>query len=209
MKKLLTTICAGIALICSAAPAAAQEIINFDTLSAGNVVTNQYAGLGVTFSAETGSQVIVTAQNLGSSLPNFICSGVNGSINCVDDIYVDFATAISGLTFLSIGANNVGDVGDVRIFAGLLLLGTADIIANGTPNSPDLIDLTAFSGITRIEISNVTDLVGLGFDDFRFTSSSAVPEPATWAMMLLGFGAMGVAIRRRRRIEHRQITQMA
>jgi hypothetical protein len=25
-----------------------------------------------------------------------------------------------------------------------------------------------------------------------------VPEPATWAMMLLGFGAMGIAIRRRR-----------
>ena len=28
--------------------------------------------------------------------------------------------------------------------------------------------------------------------------NSAVPEPATWAMMLLGFGAMGVAMRRRR-----------
>jgi hypothetical protein len=29
-------------------------------------------------------------------------------------------------------------------------------------------------------------------------SISAVPEPATWAMMLLGFGAVGVATRRRR-----------
>ena len=28
---------------------------------------------------------------------------------------------------------------------------------------------------------------------------SGVPEPGTWAMMLLGFGAMGVAMRRRRR----------
>lgn len=27
---------------------------------------------------------------------------------------------------------------------------------------------------------------------------SAVPEPATWAMMLLGFGAMGLTLRRRR-----------
>ena len=29
--------------------------------------------------------------------------------------------------------------------------------------------------------------------------NTAVPEPATWAMMLMGFGATGVAMRRRRR----------
>ena len=29
--------------------------------------------------------------------------------------------------------------------------------------------------------------------------SAAVPEPATWAMMLLGFGAIGVSARRRRK----------
>jgi hypothetical protein len=34
---------------------------------------------------------------------------------------------------------------------------------------------------------------------YHFISDSAVPEPATWAMMLAGFGAMGVAFRRRRR----------
>lgn len=32
-------------------------------------------------------------------------------------------------------------------------------------------------------------------DNFGFTGA-AVPEPATWAMMLLGFGAMGYAMRR-------------
>jgi len=29
-------------------------------------------------------------------------------------------------------------------------------------------------------------------------ATSAVPEPATWALMLMGFGAMGVALRRRK-----------
>jgi hypothetical protein len=31
---------------------------------------------------------------------------------------------------------------------------------------------------------------------------SAVPEPATWAMMIIGFGGAGVAIRRRRSSPH-------
>ena len=33
----------------------------------------------------------------------------------------------------------------------------------------------------------------------NFNVNAAVPEPKTWAMMLLGFGAMGLAIRRRRK----------
>ena len=34
---------------------------------------------------------------------------------------------------------------------------------------------------------------------YHFISDSSVPEPSTWAMMLAGFGAIGVALRRRRR----------
>jgi hypothetical protein len=34
---------------------------------------------------------------------------------------------------------------------------------------------------------------------YLFSSSQGVPEPATWAMMLLGFGGIGMALRRSRR----------
>jgi hypothetical protein len=34
---------------------------------------------------------------------------------------------------------------------------------------------------------------------YHFISDSAAPEPATWAMMLLGFGAVGFAVRRSRK----------
>jgi len=34
---------------------------------------------------------------------------------------------------------------------------------------------------------------------YHFISDSSVPEPSTWAMMLAGFGAIGLALRRRRR----------
>jgi hypothetical protein len=35
---------------------------------------------------------------------------------------------------------------------------------------------------------------------FDIGSAAAVPEPATWALMLLGFGAIGVAVRRKGRL---------
>jgi hypothetical protein len=31
--------------------------------------------------------------------------------------------------------------------------------------------------------------------------TTAVPEPATWAMMLMGFGAIGFGLRRRKQME--------
>lgn len=35
---------------------------------------------------------------------------------------------------------------------------------------------------------------------YHFISDSSVPEPATWAMMIAGFGAMGFALRRQRKL---------
>lgn len=43
---------------------------------------------------------------------------------------------------------------------------------------------------------------------FFGSAVSAVPEPATWAMMLFGFGAMGASLRRSRR-RRNQILQIA
>lgn len=37
-------------------------------------------------------------------------------------------------------------------------------------------------------------------DDFIINVRDGLPEPATWMMMMLGFGAMGLTIRRQRRV---------
>jgi PEP-CTERM motif len=39
----------------------------------------------------------------------------------------------------------------------------------------------------------------VGFGDADFVVTTSVPEPATWALMLIGFGGLGGAIRSRRR----------
>jgi len=43
----------------------------------------------------------------------------------------------------------------------------------------------------------VFDWDGVFFTNIAANGSPAVPEPATWAMMIVGFGLMGAALRRR------------
>ncbi len=40
----------------------------------------------------------------------------------------------------------------------------------------------------------------LAFDNLTYSAAGAVPEPATWALMILGFGAVGGAMRRRQSV---------
>lgn len=51
----------------------------------------------------------------------------------------------------------------------------------------------------------------IGFDNVTLGAAvpGGVPEPATWAMMLLGFGAIGFAVRRRRKQELRPALHFA
>jgi len=56
----------------------------------------------------------------------------------------------------------------------------------------------SFSGTASYATINFQNTGG-GFLVDNFTGTfGAVPEPSTWAMMLLGFGGMGMTMRRRR-----------
>ena len=52
-------------------------------------------------------------------------------------------------------------------------------------------DVSAFASLRLTSSSNAFEIDNVAIN-------SAVPEPGTWAMMLLGFGAVGFAMRRRR-----------
>ena len=73
-------------------------------------------------------------------------------------------------------------------------------LANGNQTSPVTNGRLTFRPDAGVYITSI-DLrsTGQALELDNFGVIAAVPEPATWGMMLLGFGAMGVSLRRRRR----------
>lgn len=186
MKKLV-----GLAILGLVTAQAMAVTIDFDNVAAGTVITNQYPD--AIFSSNAGQENRAEAQNLGSSLPNFLCTfTIGGGINCVNDTYVDFINPVNGLSFLSIGADDTGHNADVNVFVNNAFAATVQVVGDGTPLAPDLVDLTAFNNVTRIEIVGITDSNGLGWDDFRF---NVVPEP--FSLVAVGGAVLAMARRRK------------
>jgi hypothetical protein len=67
-----------------------------------------------------------------------------------------------------------------------------------TANNNEFFNATASGGevITHVNFTSASDLIGVGH--IRIDGAGAVPEPATWALMILGFGGAGAMLRRRR-----------
>lgn len=76
-----------------------------------------------------------------------------------------------------------------------------DVAFNLTPTGMFEFGTMANAALTA-GFNNVLTVNGLNTGNSSFAGTlvfAAVPEPATWGMMLLGFGAMGASLRRRRR----------
>jgi hypothetical protein len=105
-------------------------------------------------------------------------------------------------TFTFIDRSSDGSAGDFELILqcgelcgniGFNLGGLSFSADDFDPNAPLPPQLVSFS------LGDQNDFFHPGTWDFLFRNSSSVPEPGTWAMMLLGFGAIGVAIRRQDR----------
>lgn len=100
-----------------------------------------------------------------------------------DENQIDFGTTLFGQTIVGAHFGNVsGPAGNVSVFW-LFDFGT--------------------EGATFITLDDVE-----GFSNaVLYTTASAppVPEPATWAMMLMGFGAAGYTMRRRKKASRLQL----
>lgn len=56
----------------------------------------------------------------------------------------------------------------------------------------------AFTQVTFVGASGLSD--GFGMDNVRYELAGGVPEPATWALMIGGFGLAGASLRRRAKV---------
>jgi hypothetical protein len=79
-------------------------------------------------------------------------------------------------------------------FTSVKLNGTPFTITNGTFDIATLLDQPVSGGLQTLYIAGISGGNGEYTVDLAF---APVPEPATWAMMIVGFGLVGATVRRR------------
>lgn len=182
-----------------------------ETLSTGLLSSNSTG-------TATGAQATATINNLSLGLASSISTLFNISAttiqsfsqaNTVGGFDASGTTTIEGLTLGGTlfgaltfdGSLFVNPAANTVLFnaGGLSIILNEQILsANGITTNAINIGFTNFPIGTGIQNGNIilaqtqaSATAGMG---------GAVPEPGTWAMMLLGFGGMGVALRRRRKL---------
>lgn len=108
------------------------------------------------------------------------------------------ASFISETCFSGGNENNCPQgAGNSGVFAGTPGSGTLSLIYDDAPDSVTLSNfLDRYQGFN---VNGVTSAVGQGTPGRGGGTPPPVPEPATWAMMLLGFGAIGALMRRKQK----------
>lgn len=122
------------------------------------------------------------------------------------------ATPSYGIDFLSFQNTQVGDSADLTspgvtalgfLYSTYIAGGPATISVNGgTPTAFTVTGTPQFIGFTSLTPITDLNIIFPGAYSFDLTSVSyagavAVPEPAVWGLMIVGFGLVGAAARRR------------
>ena len=175
MKKLLFA--ASAAALFDASPVQAATLI-------GDTVTCDQVGSGSTYSCFTNSAIVSGGREfeVGAAPNPAIGLNFNGGGLRITNIS-------GGALFLTQTIVSLADLSKAFTSANLL---NSSILGFGSS------DVTIQNGVLRLDFAG-TIWARNSTANIALDSASAVPEPGTWAMMLLGLGAMGAAMRSRRR----------
>ncbi len=143
--------------------------LDFDELADGEVVTDQYAEYGVISSSPGCSFEVTSAAGTASSEPYYVFAYYSCDTAPNAPFYIDFAAPVRAPSITLAGVNNSGVVGTVRLLAedGSVVVEEA-AMGLGDPYEPVVLTFADASDITRLEVVDVDDSYGLGFDDLAF-----------------------------------------
>lgn len=169
------------------------------------------AGFGYNNFTDTGA---ISSYNMWSTTPTAnVADGVKGTPYTVGQILgvtnnspfvvaIDVNTAKNGETLQLFEVWDTTTNTVLYNYLGPTLIGNVSNNGNGYGDwylgNIDLSGLPSTDGILfHAYWNNASD----GGESFFLVPTSAVPEPATWAMLIIGFGMVGFAMRRRRSSE--------
>ena len=206
MKKLHLSL---LSLAAMAMPAAANAAATINFVTANPVPTSNdfkanLAGLNLTRFTTTGASIVL---NEASTITFEFLGSESG--------FSDTFTAAGGVNYTehTTLTNNFGSpiALGTSTFAAGSLAGLLNFTSSGGASATVGQDGFGIFLAANQETGQALSTFYLGYDDqitnqddnhddmiIRATVHSAVPEPATWAMMLVGFGAAGYSLRRKR-----------
>ena len=203
MKRIAGTTALGVAMLtgyglCDT-PAQAGYVVNL-TQQGANVVATGSGAIDL-----TGLSFLYQTGDVGFMAPDFATIFTGPGNSTLDNYY----TGYTGPTSFGSGAVGIaassgsGDIVGVAI--GLINLNLVDLLAvpsNYVSGDP-LSDTSTYTGQTFSTLGVTPGTYewtwGTGTNqDFTLVIGSAVPEPSTWAMMLLGFAELGFMAYRRK-----------
>lgn len=204
----------------ASAPAYATTLLTFDAIPgmsnspgapvpiASQLASQFLASNGVSFSSGGGFAAVVDhvpGFPLVTPTPPNVIGGTNASGN------LDYSAPITAAFFSTANTSTKATTNFVRVLgdrfplgSGTVTLQAFDLSGNllGSISAPDVgpqgtgVDLSlSFAGIHSV--SFFSDNQTVAFDNFEFGDLTAVPEPGTWALMIVGFGMAGMSLRRR------------
>jgi hypothetical protein len=195
---------AAMAVAATAVPAAAAPVItfqggvggnaagtkviqNFDSLKAGSSIGNFAFAYGST--NERGIRpAFGSTGNFGAAL-----GGGTYSINF--NPATNFSFVLGSLDQYNLLILKLEGNKEVRLWGNQIIGGAAYVMGSATsPLSNGLVSFNAGNGPLFVGATFMSETNSFEFDNI----AAGVPEPATWALMILGFGAIGGAMRRRK-----------
>ena len=169
----------GFGITCAGGPGSCLDL-DGSTGQAGEVTSGAYAfntGDSVTFSFDLSGN-----QRIGGS----------------DNFHAAF---VFGANTLMTSYNLGGAWGPANVFNNIstTFVSTSSSISGNSFANYSINFVAGQSGTVAFKLGGGSgNNVGPVADNLNLSSTGAVPEPATWAMMIIGFGAAGSMIRRRR-----------